>query len=291
MPMFYHIYNRVAGEPGYFPFGPAEKEYFVRLLHKLNKLFTVRVVAYQVMSNHFHLVVHAPQQPPEPEEVCRRYAAYYGGKRQLDPSDPYCEVLAHRMRDISWYMHYLQQQFSTWFNRTRPSGRRGTLWADRFKHTLLGDSQAVWECIRYVEMNPVRAHMVSNPADYRFSSYGAWRATGHHPFEGNVQRVLLPRLAGRYPFASIQQLGESLRKTFAGVTGVQDDPDGKVSQFVVQVDRRVRYWVDGLVIGSELFVRNIISHSAPDLRPRKKGLVRAHGPGLALCCYKQLRAL
>jgi hypothetical protein len=38
MPLFYHIYNRVAGEPGYFPFGPAEKEHFERLLHKLNKL-------------------------------------------------------------------------------------------------------------------------------------------------------------------------------------------------------------------------------------------------------------
>ena len=54
-----------------------------------------------------------------------------------------------------------------------PYPQRGILWADRFKHTLLGDSRAVWQCVKYIQMNPVRARIVSNPADYRFCSYGA----------------------------------------------------------------------------------------------------------------------
>ena len=290
--MFYHVYNRVAGEPGYLPFGPAEKEYFVRLLHELNTFFAVKVVAYQIMSNHFHLVIHASEEIPKPEEVCKRYERYYQGKRKLDPSDPYCEILAARMRDISWYMHDLQQRFSSWFNRTRPGRRRGVLWADRFKHTLLGDSQAVWECVKYVEMNSTRAGMVATPEDYRFCSHGAWAATGHHPFEENVKEVLLPYLHGLYQFESTEQLRKSLSETFARARGIPDESDGKTRRFVVQIDRRTRYWVDGLVIGSELFVHEMILRSRGSLRPRE--FTKARTPDnqpLDLCCYKQLREL
>ena len=292
--LFYHVYNRVAGEPGYFPFGAMEKEHFVQLLHKLNTFFTVKVIAYQVMSNHFHLVIQSPEEMPNTEEVCRRYALYYPDRCKLEPSDPYCETLARRMRDISWYMHDLQQQFSTWFNRTRPARRRGVLWADRFKHTLLGDSQAVWECLKYVEMNSVRANMVSNPADYRFCSYGVWAATGRHPFEENVREVLLPYLRGLYLFESIKQLRQSLYDTFVRIRGIQEEPDGKMQLFVLQIDRRVRYWVDGLVIGSELFVQDMILRSRGNLRPRPRGFTIARTPDsqrLGLCCYKQLRDL
>jgi len=293
--IFYHLYNRVAGDEHYLPFGASEKEHFTRLLHKLSIFFTIRVVSYQVMSNHFHLVAHAPGEPPSPEEVCRRYQAYYQGKRKLDPTDPYCRVLAERMRDISWFMHDLQQQFSSWFNRTRSTRRRGSLWAERFKHTLLGNAQAVWQCIKYIEMNPVRAGMVPNPADYRFGSYGYWSAVGHHPFEHNVNEVLLPWLEGIYPFKSVKQLHTVLQDTFTELTGIQVEPDKKLSRFVTQIDRRVRYWVDGLLIGSELFIQEMISRSGGNLRPRERGLTFARGPDEkrieALCCYKHLRAL
>ena len=47
---------------------------------------------------------------------------------------------------------------------------------------------AVWNCWKYVEMNPVRAGIVANPADYRFCSFGEWSATGKHPFAETVQR-------------------------------------------------------------------------------------------------------
>jgi hypothetical protein len=50
---FYHCYNRVAGDPGYFPFEDAEKERFIRLIKKLSRFYTVDVVAHQVLSNHF----------------------------------------------------------------------------------------------------------------------------------------------------------------------------------------------------------------------------------------------
>ena len=71
----------------------------------------------------------------------------------------------------------LQQGFATWFNRTRPVRRRGALWGGRYKNTVLEAGLAVWNCWKYVKMNPVRAGIVANPADYRFCSFGEWSAT------------------------------------------------------------------------------------------------------------------
>jgi hypothetical protein len=57
----------------------------------------------------------------------------------------------------------------------------------------------------------------------------------------------------------------------------------------------VRYWVDGLVIGSELFVRNTVAKYRTAVNVKKRRLVRALRPDQqsepALCCFKQLRVL
>ena len=58
-------------------------------------------------------------------------------------------------------------------------GRTGTLWEGRYKASLVDDEQYVMSCYRYIELNPVRAGMVADPADYRWSSYGT-NGLGHH---------------------------------------------------------------------------------------------------------------
>lgn len=49
--------------------------------------------------------------------------------------------------------------------------RSGTLWEGRFKSCLVQDSGYLLQCYRYIELNPVRAGMVDDPAEYRWSSY------------------------------------------------------------------------------------------------------------------------
>ncbi len=53
---WHHCYNRAAGTRDDRPFGDAEKEVFVRLLKRLAAFYTVRVVSYTFMSNHFHII-------------------------------------------------------------------------------------------------------------------------------------------------------------------------------------------------------------------------------------------
>ena len=84
---WHHCYNRTAGTREDRPFDDADKEAFVRILHQVSMLYTVRVAAYQVMSNHFHLILHTPEAlPPR-----RRPAA---GSRRSTPGNAHWSCTA-----------------------------------------------------------------------------------------------------------------------------------------------------------------------------------------------------
>lgn len=51
--------------------------------------------------------------------------------------------------------------------------RSGTLWEGRYKASLVDSEAFALTCYRYIELNPVRANMVSHPAEYPWSSYRA----------------------------------------------------------------------------------------------------------------------
>lgn len=98
---WHHCYNRIAGIPTDLPFGPVEKEYFIKLLHRLARFYSIRVAAYQVMSNHFHLLLLAPAQAPSLDDTASRFRAFHYGKRYLDPSSTLCGQWQSRLRDVS----------------------------------------------------------------------------------------------------------------------------------------------------------------------------------------------
>jgi len=302
---FMHVYNRIAGSTGEFPFGPVEKEAFIRRLTRLATLYVIDVVAFQCMGNHYHILCHIPAQPPTPEEAVARHARFHELERELDPQSERAKALALQLRDISAFMKDLQQPFTRWFNRTRPVRRRGHLWADRFKNTVLESGLAVWDCWKYIEMNPVRARMVASPADYRFSSFGRWAARGRHPFHEAVERCLLPSLQALLNVQSMEELRTELQKEFARITATEAEQTqeqintaiavaAEKERFSTRMDRRVRYWVDGLVIGSELFVRNTMVKTRTQCKIQTRRLTRARNAQQQpepIYCFRQLRVL
>lgn len=76
-----------------------------------------------------------------------------------------------RERGISRVMHLVGTRYVQYFNRLH--ARTGALWQGRFKGTLIDTDRYLLACYRYVELNPVRAGMVSRPDDYPWSSYHA----------------------------------------------------------------------------------------------------------------------
>jgi len=98
--------------------------------------------AYVFMTNHVHLLVSPKHE----------------------------HSISHMMQDLGRkYVRYVNRSY----NRT------GTLWEGRFKASLVDSDVYLLTCMRYIELNPVRANMVTHPGEYRWSSY-ACNANGKY---------------------------------------------------------------------------------------------------------------
>lgn len=72
---------------------------------------------------------------------------------------------------ISRMMQYVGRRYVPYINHTY--GTTGSLWEGRYKASLINDEQYLLICMRYIELNPVRAGMVTRPESYPWSSYQA----------------------------------------------------------------------------------------------------------------------
>jgi putative transposase len=68
-------------------------------------------------------------------------------------------------------MQSLGRIYVQYFNATHT--RTGTLWEGRYKAAIVDDERYLLTCMRYIELNPVRAQMVANPGRFRWSSFAA----------------------------------------------------------------------------------------------------------------------
>ena len=71
----------------------------------------------------------------------------------------------------SRFMKRLGQRYTQYVNRIYQ--RSGTLWEGRFRSCIVQAESHLLECYRYIDLNPVRAGLVADPAAYRWSSHGA----------------------------------------------------------------------------------------------------------------------
>lgn len=71
---------------------------------------------------------------------------------------------------LSRLMQAIGRRYARYINRTQQ--RTGTLFEGRFKSSIVDSEAYFLTCMRYIELNPVRAGMIDRPADYPWSSYG-----------------------------------------------------------------------------------------------------------------------
>ncbi|OGI56374.1 MAG: transposase, partial [Candidatus Muproteobacteria bacterium RIFCSPHIGHO2_02_FULL_60_13] len=72
---------------------------------------------------------------------------------------------------VSHLMQDLGRKYVRYINHTYR--RSGTLWEGRYKSSLIDSEAYLLTCMRYIELNPLRASMVAHPGEYRWSSYAA----------------------------------------------------------------------------------------------------------------------
>ena len=160
----------------------------MKMMRKYEDFCGVEVLAYCVMSNHFHLLVRIPRQDGEEisdKEFERRLRVLYKDSevdlvmknlrkcRKNKAAKMIRELkvrYAYRMGNISEFMRSLKQRFSRWYNKA--NGRVGTLWEERYGVTLVGPGWSTKVVAAYIDLNPLRAGIVKDPAECRYSSYG-----------------------------------------------------------------------------------------------------------------------
>ena len=321
----YHCISRIVDKR--FIFGEAEQETFVQFLREYEQFCGVQILTYTLMSNHFHLLVEVPKRPetlPDSQEVLRRLKVLSGtaitaGKAQQmlamfatardEPgAAAYLEQFYRRMWDVSEFMKLLKQRFTQWYNRKVE--RQGTLWEDRFKSVLVeGEGEALLTMAAYIDLNPVRAGLVSDPAEYRWSGYGEAMAGRRGAKEG------LRRLYGLGVRSLEVSATEALRgyrvRVFAqGEAGLEGtDAEGKplrrglereaVVRMLSQHGRmgvseyvqcRVRYFTDGVALGSRGFVEGVFGRFRGHFSlGRKTGARRMRGLEPELFTVRALR--
>jgi hypothetical protein len=158
------------------------------------------------------------------------------------------------MHDVSWFMKTLKQRFSLWFNRSRD--RFGPVWSDRFKSVLIeGDQWALRTVAAYIDLNAVRSGIVDDPKDYRFCGYGEALGGGRSAREGLA--VVDRDLAGYRQTLYGSGAGEKDGKVSISrqkAVRVLEEERGKLPLAVV-LRCRVRYFTDGMVLGSAEYVQ------------------------------------
>jgi putative transposase len=335
-PVIYHCVSRVVDRR--FAFGPDEKEKLRTFMRMFENFSGNRVLSYCFMCNHIHLLVEITPRPVggmSDEELLGRVkwiqseaqvvllAKELAAARQVvaegraENGEAYVHAIHERymwgMHDLSQFMQGFLQRYTQWHNGKHK--RKGHLWEDRFRSVIVEDGVAAKTMAAYIDLNPVRAAMVKNPEEYRWSSYG--EAIGGGPkgngkkaraglvralrahkgvaadaeyWKGDValeyRRILLAG-AGERVEERVEQSG-AMKKVVKRKGLTKDQLDEEKQRLLEAEERRmseipfgrmlrcrVRYFTDGAIIGSKEFVNAAFEASRGRFGKRRKDGARS----------------
>jgi putative transposase len=166
----HHIIQRGNNRQAIFA-SNADYEALLALLDEYARKFGVAIHSYVLMSNHLHLLA--------------------------TPQDA---------EGIPQLMQALGRSYVRYFNSRQ--SRTGTLWEGRYKSTLIQAERYLLACMVYIDLNPVRAGIAADPADYPWSSYS-------HYAGRRADKIITPHPLywelGNTPFAREMAYSELVR--------------------------------------------------------------------------------
>ena len=193
----------------------ADYERFLDLLGEYAEREKVAVHSYVLMGNHVHLLLTPQTETGVPlmmQAVGRRYVQYFNQRHQ----------------------------------------RSGTLWEGRYKCTLVDTDRYLLACMAYIDLNPVRAGIVSRPADYRWSSYGHYAGLRNDTL---ISPHALGWALGNTPFAR-----EAAYVEFVG-RGISADQQKAITESLLK----------GWALGEPKFVADLQKKTGRRIAPKEAG--------------------
>ncbi len=132
---WYHVMNRGANRKRIF-FKDNDYDLFINVLKEACNLFNVYISAYCLISNHYHIVVHTPEG------------------------------------NLSRFMRHVNGVYTQRYNRKYR--KDGPLFRGRYKAILIQAEEYLTHVVKYVHFNPLKANIVNNLRDYKWSSHPAY---------------------------------------------------------------------------------------------------------------------
>ena len=170
----HHVMQRGNNRQAIFS-SATDYQVLLEMLEQYARKFGVAIHAYVLMRNHFHLLA-------TPETAS----------------------------SLPMMMQALGRRYVRHFNRLQ--SRSGTLWEGRYKSTLIQTDRYLLTCMSYIDLNPVRAGIVTQPQDYPWSGHGHYAGL-------RVDRLITPHPLywelGNTPFAREAAYSELVRAGIA----------------------------------------------------------------------------
>ena len=196
------------------------------------------------------------------DDIKKRYVGFYGDDRVF--TDGLIPPLLVKLSSLSEFVREIKVGFARYYNKRH--NRRGYFWGDRFKSVIVDKGETLVNCLAYIDLNPLRAGIVSRPEDYR------WNSLGYHLQTANKDQLLSTDF-GLNEF-NVKSEKERIRRyrRYVYEAGAINRPD-KIQAKVIndkvvakerkkdfeisRIDRfrhRTRYFTDSGIIGSKEFV-------------------------------------
>lgn len=148
---YYHLMNKGDRGNPIFHDG-ADRKIFLALLASVSEMFQVRVLAFSLMDNHYHLLLQTIEA------------------------------------NLSRVMHYLNAVYTQKYNRKYKCG--GHVFQGRYKAILIDRDSYLLEVSRYIHLNPVRAGLVKAPEKHLWTSHRLYLGLAHPPAWVCVNEIL-----------------------------------------------------------------------------------------------------
>ena len=187
---YHHLISRIAHKV-YFLTDEVRND-FIEMIRRTADFCGIQLVAWCIMSNHFHLLVYLPDAEQLDEtEILRRYGVLKGKSKRVALEKALARLrknkdrgeaaVAARLAEISAGMHKLgvfMKIVKQWLTQdyNRRYSHAGTLWEAVYKDVLVPDKPSeLAKRAAYIHLNPVRAAMGSSFDEYVWSSLTAMR--------------------------------------------------------------------------------------------------------------------